>query len=118
MAFGKQLKQLRLARKLTQTELANILGLSKPTISAYENETRVPDIHMATKIAKYFNVSVDKLLGTETQTESTDLKDVFDAHSIMLYGGRKLSEKSMTAIAQLALTLSEEFEEEDRMKGE
>ncbi len=61
-----RLKELRKQRNITQSELAKYLGVVKSTISLYENENRLPDIETINKLADYFNVTVDYLLGRET----------------------------------------------------
>lgn len=63
MNFAKNLKQLREKRELTQEELARELGISKSTISMYENGNREPDFEMQEAIADYFNVGLDYLMG-------------------------------------------------------
>lgn len=57
------IKELRLAKNLTQSELAERIGITKATISAYENGTRFPSYDVLLKIARLFNVTVDYLLG-------------------------------------------------------
>lgn len=64
-AFAVTLKMLRLQHGLTQQELAERLGLSPVTISGYENGHREPSIEILERIADYFEVSVDYLLGRE-----------------------------------------------------
>jgi transcriptional regulator with XRE-family HTH domain len=61
--LGQKIKSLRLEKKLTQEELGNILGLGKSSISMYENDKMSPDDDIKNKIADYFNVSIDYLLG-------------------------------------------------------
>ncbi|WP_442780418.1 helix-turn-helix domain-containing protein [Bacillus sp. Au-Bac7] len=55
------LKELR--GKVTQEEVAKQIGLSRARYSHYENGRSEPDNEMLQKIADYFNVSVDYLLG-------------------------------------------------------
>ena len=57
-----RLKELRLKRKLTQTELANELKLKQRTIANYETGTTKPSFEILKNIANYFNVSIDYLL--------------------------------------------------------
>ncbi len=64
---GKRLRLLRVEKDLTQEELGKILGVGKTTISQYENETRKPDAEMLRRIARFFNVSVDYLLGLTSE---------------------------------------------------
>ena len=61
--IGERLSDLRKDRHLTQEELGNLLGLEKSTISAYENDKREASDDIKVKLAKFFNVSLDYLLG-------------------------------------------------------
>lgn len=64
----KNLKKLRLERNLTQLQLSIALGVAQETISKYEIGVAYPQPSMLIKIADYFHVSVDYLLGrTEVQ---------------------------------------------------
>lgn len=61
--FAKRLKVLREERKLSQTELANALGISRGSLSFYENAERTADIEMLNKVSEYFGVTLDYLVG-------------------------------------------------------
>lgn len=61
--LSTRLKQLRTEKNLTQTDLANILGIAKTTVAAYEQGKNEPSISTLIKIADYFNVSMDYLTG-------------------------------------------------------
>lgn len=63
--FGKKLKHLRSLRKKQQKEVAIELGISKTGYSAYENDLRMPGVQMLIKIADYYNVTTDFLLGRD-----------------------------------------------------
>lgn len=67
--FGNRLKTLRIKKKLTQQQLADLLGLTKSVISAYENGLRYPVYDVLIKIARIFKVSTDFLLGVEIKRE-------------------------------------------------
>ena len=69
MNFGNRLKTLRIKKKLTQQQLADLLGLTKSVISAYENGLRYPAYDVLIKIARIFTVSTDFLLGVEIKRE-------------------------------------------------
>lgn len=78
--FAKTLKRLRERYKETQTTLGEKLKLSKSTISMYENGNRTPDFDTLMRIANYFNVTSDYLIGrepskSERQTISPSLED-------------------------------------------
>lgn len=63
MEFGERLYRLRTERGVYQKELAIYLHVSVGTISNYENGVHSPDLKALGKIADYFHVSVDYLLG-------------------------------------------------------
>lgn len=61
--IGKKLKQLRELQKLSQTDLANQLGVSKSVVSSYENSIHYPPYDVLLQLARIFGVSTDFLLG-------------------------------------------------------
>lgn len=63
MDFKDRLKEIRQEKGLSQTELGKIFNLSKQTISSYENDGSFPNQDTLNKLADYFDVSVDWLLG-------------------------------------------------------
>lgn len=63
ITFGKILTAVREERDLTRKELANKLNISYSTLSKYETDERFPSQEMLLKIADYFDVSTDYLLG-------------------------------------------------------
>lgn len=60
-------KQLRKERGLTQRELAKALNVEQTTVSKWENEITIPDVTTLGIISKFFNVSIDYLLGNENE---------------------------------------------------
>ncbi len=58
-----RLKELRKKKKISQLKLALDLNLNQNTISRYENLEREADYDTLIKLANYFNVSIDYLLG-------------------------------------------------------
>lgn len=61
--FYVRLKELRIERGLMQSELASQLNVNQRTISNWEKNIREPNIDMIIKIAQFFEVSTDYLLG-------------------------------------------------------
>lgn len=62
-SFAKRIRELRIEHKLTQKELAHNLNVLARTISYWEQGRQECDFSTLIKIAKYFNVSIDFLLG-------------------------------------------------------
>lgn len=73
--FDKRLRKLRTDKELSQKSLADILGISPSTVAMYEQARRTPDNEMLQKIADYFQVSVDYLLG---RTNQRDIKNPYN----------------------------------------
>lgn len=70
MGFAQRVKQLRKQKHLTGEQLGNILGITKTGISYWENGKSVPDNEMLLKLADFFDVSIDYLLGnTDIETK-------------------------------------------------
>ena len=66
--FAVKLKALREQSKLNQAELGEALGVSRGSISFYENGERTPDIGFLKRVSAHFNVSADYLLGVDKRT--------------------------------------------------
>jgi len=66
-----RISELRRKKKITQQELADIVGVSFQTISKWENGNAMPDITYLPVLAEYFNVSVDQLIGMVPLSEET-----------------------------------------------
>lgn len=63
--FAEKLKMLRAEKSLSQVQLAEEFGVDKSTIAKYETGERSPDLETLVRLARFFNVSTDFLLGLE-----------------------------------------------------
>jgi transcriptional regulator with XRE-family HTH domain len=63
--MGERLRLLRTERDITQEQLGKSLGIGKTAISQYENGVRRPDADMLRRMAEFFCVSTDYLLGLD-----------------------------------------------------
>jgi transcriptional regulator with XRE-family HTH domain len=63
--FKDNLKSLRIEKGLGQVKLAELLGVSKSSISYWENGVQEPTMSALIKMAKFFGVSIDYLVGLE-----------------------------------------------------
>ncbi len=64
--LSENIKKFRTLNKITQEQLAEILGVSPQAVSRWENGSAYPDITLLPVIAEYFGVTADTLLGTDT----------------------------------------------------
>jgi transcriptional regulator with XRE-family HTH domain len=67
-----RIKKLRQEKGVYQADLAKYLGLKQQTISAYENGTNEPDLKTLSKMSKYFDVSIDYLIGRSNVRDPAD----------------------------------------------
>ena len=61
--FCKRLRELRLEQGLSKAQLAKNINVSDVAVSRWENGKRTPNIEQLRKLALFFNVSSDYLLG-------------------------------------------------------
>lgn len=71
--FGKRIRKLRLEQNLKQKDLAAKLGISTSSVGMYERELRQPDAEILKKIADFFNVSIDYILGNSDKRDHSEL---------------------------------------------
>lgn len=65
MTLNENIKQLRQSRNLSQVDLAKALGVTKQSISNWENNNIQPSIDMLIHLAQFFSVSTDFMLGLD-----------------------------------------------------
>ena len=67
MEIGKKLVELRKKKELSQESLAELIGVSRQTISKWELGDTYPDINQAKKLSKLFDVSLDELVDNDVK---------------------------------------------------
>lgn len=65
LQVSSRLKQLRMEKGLTQAQVAQRIGITRSTLSAYENGTRYPSYDILISLAHFFGVPTDYLLGVD-----------------------------------------------------
>ena len=73
MEFGERLKSLRLQAKLTQTEVADKVGVSQPQYARWEAGKRKPSTETLEKFANFFGVTMDYLAGNDEELDNVEL---------------------------------------------
>lgn len=71
--IGDKLKQLRLEKKLTQAQVAEILKIGRTSYTKYENNVHTPDLMQLQILAELFNISLDEL--TDRNIDTKQLKN-------------------------------------------
>ena len=78
MDLGNNIKSLRTIRKMTQEELAELLGTTSKSVSRWEQSLTYPDISLLPLIANIFEVTVDELLGVESIKQDEYVKELMN----------------------------------------
>lgn len=110
-SLGNKIKYLREKQNITQKEFAQKIGVSNVVLSRYETDERKPDYDTLQRIAEYFEVSIDYLLGRTNNSASTskaielldkDEKDIakrleaimneLDSNSALAFDGEPMNE--------------------------
>lgn len=113
MKYGDRIAELRKKRNLTQEELAKILKISRAALSHYEQNRREPDYNTLSRIANYFKVTIDYILGrTDNPTAQLDEatlefvkslelseKDLFTKFTLTIDGRKLTPEEAKRFIA-------------------
>ncbi|MCM6841536.1 helix-turn-helix domain-containing protein [Lactococcus lactis] len=105
--FNEQLKTLRKINGLTQKELAEKLKIKQNSYSDWENGKSEPNIEMLVRIADYFDVSLDYLLGGK-------MKNITEEFSLCL---KKLSMKRKLSQKQIAEELKISQQQYSKWEG-
>lgn len=127
--IGQIIKDLRRSKKLSQTEFAKIVGVSQTTVTAWETGKAEPSSSAITRIADYFDVSTDYLLGrpekklSSEDQETKDLKKFLENNldNGMTFGDGKVTqedrEKLEIALTQIFYRYHDEFKKRKEEKG-
>ena len=73
--IGAKLKTLRIENRLTQTQVAQQIGVVVSAISSYESGARFPSYNVLIRLASLYHVTTDYLLGIEKK-DLIDLSDL------------------------------------------
>ncbi len=108
----KRLIQLRKQQKITQDTLAKELGISRQAYSNYELGNREPDFDTLKKLANYFNVSIDYLVGnSDTPNDAAAYNDV----KVALFGGDgEVTDEMWNEVKQFADFVRAKYQKEKK----
>lgn len=96
--LGEQIRTLRTARNLSQVQLAERLGVTKQSVSNWENNNILPSVDMLKKIAQFFACSTDYLLELDfgrVYIETTNLSLEQAAHIQQLIADMEFLNKNL-----------------------
>ncbi|CAK7193119.1 HTH-type transcriptional regulator Xre [Commensalibacter sp. Nvir] len=103
--LGPKLKQLRREKKLTQIEVAEAIGVSRPFLTAIENGREYPGRETLMATANFFNVTLDWL--TEDQNKEMPARALNDQEALLLYAYRNMEPTKAELFLKLMLDASD-----------
>lgn len=111
--FAKRLQGLRKDKGLTQKQFAEKFGIAGGTIAMWETGKREPDFKTTERLADFFNVSVDYLLGRDERKRvpvSEDGQEIsYDDFTYAMYQeGRTLTRENKEKLLELARFFQEQ----------
>ncbi|MED4730914.1 helix-turn-helix transcriptional regulator [Aneurinibacillus migulanus] len=74
MNIGDRIAYFRRVNNLTGEELANLMNITQPTISKYENNKALPSIHTIIEICEIFNISLSEFFQDDELLVSPELQ--------------------------------------------
>ncbi len=87
--FNTNIKFLRRRRGITQNEIAEHLGMKRPTLSGYENEVSQPTIVALIAFSKFYNIAIDTLLNIDLpKLSELQLRQLEHGEDVFIRGGR------------------------------
>ena len=98
--IGMNIKRLRLAKGLTQEQLAELLIISTAAVSKWEAKNTYPDITMLFPLAEIFGVTVDELLGYDEAKAKADVDKILAEYQRLYVEGRFAEGKELIVNAR------------------
>ncbi|MBQ2834768.1 MAG: helix-turn-helix transcriptional regulator [Clostridia bacterium] len=94
--FGERLREFRILRGISQEELGKRFGVSKQTVSNWENENATPSLDMFQNLVDFFHTTPNRMLGYESYVglDVTDLTEKEIQHIVMLIDDLKAHHKA------------------------
>jgi len=115
-AFAKNLKKLRQEKKLSQEDLGKIVGVSRGSISFYENDDRIPDMKVLRELKAFFDVDYDFLFGESpfrSKTEEVSVSESVTALHAAISNTNTAGTNEIIELLQLIVAGSKENEVDD-----
>ena len=99
--IGERIKELRKSKKMSQSELGKFIGVSQTTVTAWENGRAEPSSSYVAKLATFFNVSTDYLLGRDTKEDDLKTADLADDDTIFTFEGKPIPDQDLEYMKRL-----------------
>ena len=100
--IGYRISELRKQAGMSQFQLAKVLDIATSTLGMYETGKREPSLKVMNRIANYFNVTNDYMIGRhEKKDDDTKTADIKDDDVIFTYEGRQIPKEDLELIRRI-----------------
>lgn len=118
MTLGEKISSLRKRHKLTQEQFAKKIEITRSALAKYETNKAEPDIKTLTKIANFFEVSVDYLLGREQHSGAQiDIKEALE-NKKATWGGQELTPEQREILTEFFAIIRDRVKEGRKVSEE
>lgn len=104
--IGRFITECRKEKKLTQSELADKLGITDKAISKWENGRCMPDISLLKELCSILGVSINELLSGERNPKNSSDEIIIDSLEVNEKQFKKISQGSMLLGCSIAFNIS------------
>ena len=113
-ATADRIKQLRKKKGVSQSELAEAIGVKTNTVSTWERGTRKPDVEALNLLSEYFEVSFEYLLGNSDKEDAKPSQEELDSYDLSAKADEikgstellcRLSDKSRKIVEELIASI-------------
>lgn len=100
--ISENIIRLRREKKVTQEELADFVGVTKASVSKWENKQSMPDILLLPQLAAFFDVTIDELVGYQPQLSPEQMQKIYQELAAEFAAGSfdEIIEKSRNLVKQ------------------
>lgn len=102
--IGNKLKDLRIAKDVSQKDIADYLSITRSAYGMYESNVRVPPCDVLIKLATYFNITTDFLLDMPQSNKPVNVEELVKTHQVM-YRRKRLSDNEKALLLRVMQAL-------------
>lgn len=105
MKLGERILQLRTENNMSQGDLADVLNVSRQSVSKWETDTSIPELEKLMKMGEVFKVSLDELVYGKKEKEVVERQDTIIVEKFIKYETRKIVGLGLIGIGIIILVM-------------
>lgn len=101
MSLGENIYKQRISKNQSQTDLADLLDVSRQSVSKWENDSAVPDLDKLIKLSKIFEITLDELVFGEKEKEKREDEKAENADAARSFPVSSIPAKWIVGVSML-----------------